>query len=101
MASRAIHTDVVSDQSSEGFLLAYQRFTSLRGHTRRLWSDPGINFVGDKPAVEELHRFLSKQNKARLEEEASKDGTEWFWKFHPANSPHRNGATEAAVKLVK
>lgn len=39
MASRAIHTEVVSDMSSEGFLLAYQRFTSLRGHPRKLWSD--------------------------------------------------------------
>ena len=36
MASRAIHTDVVSDQSSEGFLLAYQRFSALRGHPRKL-----------------------------------------------------------------
>ena len=32
MASRAIHADIVSDMSAEGFLLAYQRFTSLRGH---------------------------------------------------------------------
>lgn len=28
MASRAIHADVVGDQSTEGFLLAYQRFTA-------------------------------------------------------------------------
>lgn len=34
MASRAVYTDVVSHQSSEGFLLAYQRFTSLRGHLK-------------------------------------------------------------------
>lgn len=44
MASRAIHTDIVSDQSAEGFLLAYQRFTALRGHPRRLWSDPRGKF---------------------------------------------------------
>ncbi|TDH04610.1 hypothetical protein EPR50_G00134590 [Perca flavescens] len=37
MASRAIHTDIVSDQSTEGFLLAYQRFTALRGHPKKLW----------------------------------------------------------------
>lgn len=60
MASRAIYTDVVSDQSSEGFLLAYQRFTSLRGHPKKLWSDPGTNFVGAKPALEELHRIMEK-----------------------------------------
>lgn len=43
MASRAMHTDVVSDQSTESFLLAYQRFTALRGHPRKLWFDPGKN----------------------------------------------------------
>ena len=40
MASRALHADVVRDQSSEGFLLAYNRFTALRGHPKKLWSDP-------------------------------------------------------------
>ena len=34
-ASRALHTDVVSDQSSEGFLLAYKRPTALRGHPKK------------------------------------------------------------------
>lgn len=57
MASRAIHTEVVSDMSSKGFLLAYQRFTSLRGYPRKLWLDPGTNFVGAKPALEKLRRL--------------------------------------------
>ena len=101
MASRAVHTDVVSDQSSEGFLLAYQRFTSLRGHPKKLWSDAGTNFVGAKPALKELRSFLSKLDKAELEVEAAGNGTEWSWKIHPADSPDRNGAAEAAVQLVK
>lgn len=25
----------------------------------------------------------------------------WAWNFHPADAPHRNGAAEAAVKLIK
>ncbi|XP_008290792.1 uncharacterized protein LOC103365200 [Stegastes partitus] len=79
----------------------YKRFTALRGHPRKLWSDPGTNFVGAKPALEELQKFLGKLNKTEIEEQASKHGTEWSWKFHPAGSPHRNGAAEAAVKLVK
>ncbi|XP_046693704.1 uncharacterized protein LOC124378202 [Silurus meridionalis] len=101
MASRAIHTDVVSDQSAESFLLAYQRFTALRGHPRKLWSDPGSNFVGAKPALTELYKFLDKVQKSELEGEAAKHGTEWYWKIHPASSPHRNGAAEAAVRVVK
>lgn len=101
MASRAMHTDVVSDQSSEGFLLAYKRFTALRGHPRKLWSEPGANFVGAKPALEKLHKFLKETNRSELEEEAAKHGTEFEWKIHPADSPHRNGAAEAAVQVIK
>ncbi len=101
MASRAIHADIVGDQSAEGFLLAYKRFTALRGHPRKVWSDPGKNFVGAKPALKELYVFLDHLDKAQLENEATKQGTEWNWKIHPADSPHRNEAAEAAVRLVK
>lgn len=100
MASRALHTDVVSDQSSEGFLLDYKRFTALRGHPRKLWSDPGKNFVGARPALRELYVFLDQLGKSEVENETSKHGT-WSWKFHPVNSPHRNGAAEVAVRTVK
>ena len=101
MASRAIHADIVSDMSAEGFLLAYQRFTSLRGHPSKVWSDPGTNFVGAKPALEDLYRFLENLERSGVEEKAAKNGTKWSWKIHPADSPHRNGAAEAAVRTVK
>ncbi|KAJ8349237.1 hypothetical protein AAFF_G00175230 [Aldrovandia affinis] len=77
------------------------QFTASRGHPSRLWSDPGTNFVGARPALEELYGYLSKVDKVKLEEEAASHGTEWSWKFHPADSPHRNGAAEAAVKVVR
>lgn len=32
---------------------------------------------------------------------AVKHGTEWTWKISPADSPHRNGAAEAAVRIMK
>lgn len=51
--------------------------------------------------MEELYRFLEVQNKADLEEIAAKNGTEWMWKIHPADSPHRNGAAEAAVHMLE
>lgn len=79
--------------------MAYQRFTAIRGHPRKIWSDPGTNFIGAKPVLEELYRFLDGLNKPALQEK--KNGTEWMWKIHPADSPHRNGAAEAAVRIVK
>ncbi|XP_058477623.1 uncharacterized protein LOC131448851 [Solea solea] len=100
MASRAIHTELANTLSTESFLMAYQRFTAIRGHPRKMWSDPGTNFIGAKPVLEELYRVLD-LDKANLEETAARNGTEWQWKIHPADSPHRNGAAEAAVRIVK
>lgn len=101
MVSRAVHADLVDDQSSESFLQAYSRFVALRGHRTRLWSDRGTNFVGAKPALRELHRHLATLQQSSMEDKATKNGTEWAWDFHPADAPHRNGAAEAAVKLIK
>ena len=101
MASRAMYADVVSDQSTESFLKAYTRFAALKGHPRKLWSDNGTNFVGAQPALHELHKQLKSLDKTAIEDAAAKEGTEWKWEFHPADSPHRNGAAEAAVKIIK
>ncbi|XP_038137922.1 uncharacterized protein LOC119781503 [Cyprinodon tularosa] len=101
MASGAIHTELASSLSTESFLMAYQRFTAIRGHPQKIWSDAGTNFVGAKPVLEELYKYLGTQNISGLEETAAKNGTEWVWKILPADSPHRNGAAEAAVAIVK
>lgn len=101
MASRAVHADVVNDQSSESFLQSYARFAALRGHPRKLWSDRGTNFIGAKPALKELHKHLACVEMASMEDVAARDGTEWKWILHPADSPHRNGAAEAAVRILK
>lgn len=89
------------DQSAENFLQAYSRFVALRGHPRKLWSDRGTNFVGAKSALHELYKHLACLQAVSMEDVAAKNGTEWRWNFHPADAPHRNGAAEAAVKLLK
>ena len=101
MASRAIHADLVEDLSTEGFLKTYLRFTALRGHPRKLWSDPGTNFVGAKPALEALYKFLAALDKDDIQRTAAVNGTDWEWVISPADSPHRNGAAEAAVRVLK
>ncbi|CAM4471325.1 unnamed protein product [Leuciscus chuanchicus] len=101
MASRAIHADLVNTMSTESFLMAYQRFTAIRGHPRKIWSDPGTNFIGAKPVLRELYQFLDAQNRTSIEEMSAKKGTKWEWTIHPADSPHRNGAAEAAVRILK
>lgn len=101
MSSRAIHVELVNTLSTESFILAYQRFTSIRGHPQKVWSDPGTNFIGAKPILQEMYAYLERQDKFSLEEYAAKNGTCWTWKILPADSPHRNGAAEAAVKIIK
>ena len=101
MASRAIHAELVNAMSTEAFLLAYQRFTAIRGHPRKIWSDPGTNFIGAKTVLEDMYSYLNKLDKPAIEKAAAENGTTFHWKIHPADSPHRNGAAEAAVKILK
>ena len=101
MSSRAIHVELASTLSTESFLLAYQRFTAVRGHPRKIWSDPGTNFIGAKPILKEMYTYLDQQSTGTFDSYIARNGTDWTWKIHPADSPHRNGAVEAAVKITK
>jgi len=101
MVSRAIHTELANSMSTESFLMAYQRFTAIRGHPKKLWSDPGTNFVGAKPVLKELYQFLNSLDRSAVEETSAQNGTDWHWNILPADSPHRNGSAEAAVQIVK
>ncbi len=78
--------------------MAFQRFAAIRGYPKKIYSDPGTNFIGARPVLQELYKFLEGIDKSALEEAATKNGTEWIWKIHPADSPHRNGA---AVRIIK
>ena len=46
MTTRAVHLELVTDRSTDTFLMAFRRFASLRGHPSNCWSDRGMNFVG-------------------------------------------------------
>lgn len=101
MASQAMHVQLANALSTENFLLAYLRSTAVRGHPQKIWFDPGANFVGAKPVLDVMYTYPREQNKEPLEEYAAKNQTSWAWKFLPANSPHWNGAAEAAVRISK
>ena len=45
MTSRVVHLELVNDKTADAFLMAFRRFTSLRGHPRVCWSDCGTNFA--------------------------------------------------------
>lgn len=101
MACRAIHIELASSLSTESFLMAYQRFAAIRGHPLKIWSDPGTNFIGAKSVLKDLNAFLQSQDLTGLEGLAARNRTSWVWNVLPADSPHRNGAAEAAIRIAK
>nr|XP_034195364.1 uncharacterized protein LOC117611534 [Osmia lignaria] len=60
--SSAVHLEVVSDYSTEGFLAAYRRFSSRRGIAHKLYSDCGTNFIGAQAELKRLFTSSSKEH---------------------------------------
>lgn len=44
MTSRAIHLELVTDKTSDAFLMAFRRFACFRGYPSLCWSDHGTKF---------------------------------------------------------
>lgn len=100
LSVKAVHLEVVSDMTTEGFLAALNRFIGRRGQCESIYSDNGSNFKGAKNELDELYslfqtvEFNNKTNKCLAEK-----GT--VWKFIPPASPHFGGIWESAVKSFK
>lgn len=60
-ATKAIHLELVSDMTTECFIAALRRFVSRRGKPAHIYSDNGTNFVGIKRELNDLARFLMKE----------------------------------------
>lgn len=93
--TKAIHLELVSDLTSNKYLLALYRFISRRGKPTNIYSDNGTSFVG---ACSELSKFL-KSDCDSLGEQLANDGITFH--FIPAYTPHFGGLWEAGVKSTK
>ena len=94
----AVHLELATTYSTDGFLAAYKRFTGRRGICATLHSDCGTNFVG---ADKELKRLFSATFKdfGALRSLLATENTAWH--FNPPGAPHFGGKWEAAVKSTK
>ncbi|XP_059062976.1 uncharacterized protein LOC131855693 [Achroia grisella] len=90
---KAVHIELVTDLSKEGYMSALNRFVARRGKPQSILSDNGTNFVG---ACNELQTFLQKSD---ISYEVTQQGIEFA--FAPPYSPHFNGIAEAAVRSTK
>ncbi|XP_039304376.1 uncharacterized protein LOC105201305 [Solenopsis invicta] len=98
--TKAVHTELVSDLSSNAFIGAFKRFLSRRGKSSRMFSDNGTNFVGAQRQLKEFYEaYLKESIQSNLKEFFSSQ--EILWTFIPPNAPHFGGLWEAAVKAMK
>ncbi|XP_044315301.1 uncharacterized protein LOC123037679 [Drosophila rhopaloa] len=99
-STKATHLEVVQDLTTDCFIAALRRFTSLRGTPRTIWSDNATSFFGAKSELTELKNlFLSEPHTAAIASSYLADGIDW--KFIPPRAQHFGGLWEAAVKSAK
>ncbi|XP_029177147.1 uncharacterized protein LOC114945202 [Nylanderia fulva] len=97
-STSAMHLEVATDYSTDGFIAAYKRFTGRRGICSTITSDCGTNLIG---ADFELRRLFkaSTTEWTHIASQLANDGV--TWKFNPPSAPHFGGKWEAGVKSVK
>ena len=100
LSTKAIHLEVVSDLTTEGFLAALKRFISRRGLCSTIFSDNATNFVGANRELQDIKQLLtSEEHNQKVFRYLSNKGITWH--FSPPSSPHFGGIWEAAVKSFK
>lgn len=100
MATKAVHIEIVSDLTTEGFLGAFRRFISRRAIPSHMYSDNGTNFVGANNQLRETYALMtSEQSQEEIVHYSTRKGITWH--FNPPLSPHFGGIWEAAVKSFK
>jgi len=89
---RAVHFELVSTLSTEGFLESLRRFTARRGRPRVIYSDNGTNFTGAANALNKLNwEKIAKHNTTRQIE----------WYFNPPAAPWWGGWWERLIGVLK
>jgi len=91
--TRAIHLEVVTDLSTETFLLAFRRFVSRKSLPTVVMSDNASTYMS---AATELYNLF---NSKTLATSLQRQGVEW--KFIPKKAPWFGGFWERLVGLTK
>ncbi|XP_058810335.1 uncharacterized protein LOC131675383 [Phymastichus coffea] len=100
MATKAVHIEVASDLSAEGFLACFRRFVATHGKPTTMYSDNGTNFVGANSELQRIYQLHhSPEFKDAIQTFAAAERIEW--NFNPPLLPHFGGLWEAAVKSFK
>ncbi|XP_075157719.1 uncharacterized protein LOC142230985 [Haematobia irritans] len=99
-SSKAVHIELVSDLSTNTFILCLKRFIGRRGIPLRLYCDNATNFVGANAKLKEFkQRYFDDDNIKSIENFSALTGFQFS--FIPPRSPHFGGLWESAVKSTK
>ncbi|XP_070854244.1 uncharacterized protein [Drosophila suzukii] len=99
-ATKAVHVELVSDLSTNTFILCLKRFIGRRSLPNRIFCDNATNFFGTRTQLEEFKmQLFSQQALKDLQMFTSSNGVEFS--FIPPRAPHFGGLWEAAVKSMK
>lgn len=97
-ATKACHLEIVGDLTTEAFLSTFKRFIARRGKCIKIYSDNGTNYVGANREIQDLYKFIEK-NETLLYHSFLNLGLTWV--FSPARTPNFGGLFEACVKSTK
>lgn len=97
---KAIHLEVMSNLTTEGFLGALRRLIARRGKPSNIYSNNGRNFIGTNNELKDLYA-LSNSEKHNNECINFSNNQKIKWHFIPPLSPHFGGIWESAVKSFK
>ena len=101
LTTKAVHLEVVSEESTAAFQAALDRFIARRGCPSHIFSDNGGNFVGARNDLQGFYKFLKNKNNNEEIQHYLATQHEVTWHNIPARSPHMGGLWEAAVKSMK
>ena len=91
--TRALHLELVSDMTSESFLLCFRRFCARRGVPKRMISDNGKTFMTASRRLRALFQLPEVRNHMELKQIK--------WSFNTPKALWQGGSLERLVKSVK
>ena len=98
--TKAVHLELVRDQTTASFVAALTRFISRRGLPITIHSDNGPNLVGARNELSEFYKMMESDETQNAVQAYLLD-QKVTWDNIPQRSPHFGGLWEAAVKAAK
>ena len=99
LSCRAIHIEVAHSLSSDSFINAFRRFTSIRGRCVMLRMDRGTNFVG---AHRELKESLDSLDVSKIESFLLRESCQFTdFRFNMPYASHSGGVWERQIRTVR